>query len=172
MNADILRRHLDPDPAIAAEVDLEASRWAEITALIDLLTPDERAAPGYFRDPDWSVKDLVAHLGSWQAQARTELLKIATRTYEPRDTDVDRRNADTLAAHKHEPWDLVWSQATAARVWMLEAWFGLRGRSTEANRWVRKAGAEHYGEHLDRLRTWTAQIIDLRTHPWMDQRDP
>lgn len=172
MNVDILRRGADPDPSTVAEVELEASRWAEITTLIDLLTPDERAAPGYFRDPDWSIKDLVAHLGWWHGEARTELIKIATRMYEPHDFDVDRRNAETLAAHKGEPWDRVWLQATTSRVWMLEAWFGVRGRSTAANQWVRKAGAEHYGEHLDRLRAWTAELIDLRTRPWVDERDP
>jgi hypothetical protein len=41
-----------------------------------------------------------------------------------------------------------------------------------ANQWVRKAGAEHYGEHLGRLRAWTAELIDLRTRPPVDERDP
>lgn len=76
---------------MAAEVDLEASRWAEITGLVDLVTPDERTAPGHFVNPDWSVKDLVAHLGWWHAEARSE---------------------------------------------------------------------------------WTAELIDLRTRPWVDERDP
>jgi hypothetical protein len=169
---DVLRRQRDPDPGMAAEVDLEASRWAEIVALVELLTPDERGAPGYFMDPDWSVKDLVAHLGWWHAEARSELLKIATRMYEPHDFDIDRRNAETLAARRAEPWDLVWARATGARAWMLEAWFGLGGRSTAANQWVRKAGAEHYGEHLDRLREWASELIDLRTRPRVDERDP
>ena len=160
------------DPAIAAEVELEASRWAEIRTLVDALTPVERSAPGYFVDPAWSVKDLIAHLGWWHAQARSELLKIATRMYVPHDFDVHGRNANILAARKHEPWDLVWTDATAARIWMLEAWFGLSGRSTDASQWVRKAGAEHYGEHLGRLREWTAELIDLRTRPRVDQRDP
>lgn len=169
---DLLHRQPDPEPRLVAEVDLEASRWAEIMALVELLTPDERSAPGYFMDPDWSVKDLAAHLGWWHAEARSELLKIATRMYEPHDFDIDRRNAETLAARRTEPWDLVWAQATSARVWMLEAWFGLGGRSNEANQWVRKAGAEHYGEHLDRLRAWAAELIDLRTRPRVDERDP
>jgi hypothetical protein len=172
MNVDVPRQEPDSDPRIAAEVDLEASRWAEIMALVELLTPDERTAPGYFLEPDWSVKDLVAHLGGWHAEARSELLKIATRMYKDRDFDIDRRNAEILADRKYEPWDLVWSQATAARAWMLEAWFALRERPTAADQWVRKAGAEHYGEHLDRLRAWTAELVDLRTRPRMDERDP
>jgi hypothetical protein len=172
MTIDVLSQHEDPDPELTAEVALEAARWTEIMELVDLLTPEERAAPGYFRDPDWSVKDLIAHLGWWHAEARTELLKIASRAYEPHDFDIDRLNADTLAAHRAEPWDHVWSGASAARAWMLEAWLGLRGRSNVASRWVRKAGAEHYGEHLDRLRAWTADLIELRSHPAADERDP
>ena len=172
MTIDVLGRRDDPDPGLTAEVELEAGRWAEIMALVDLLTPEERAAPGYFRDPDWSVKDLVAHLGSWHAEARAELLKIASRAYEPHDLEIDRRNAATLATHRAEPWEHVWSEAVAARAWMLEAWLGLRGRSSVASQWVRKAGAEHYGEHLERLRAWTAHLVDLRTRPTVDERDP
>ena len=127
MTIDLLRRPPDPDPAMTAEVDLEASRWAEISALVELLTRDERRAPGYFLDPSWSIKDLVAHLGFWHAEARSQLLAIATQTYEPHDFDIDRRNAATLAAHKRETWDVVWSQTTAARASMLEAGSPLAG---------------------------------------------
>ena len=70
------------------------------------------------------------------------------------------------------PGDVVWTQATGARIWMLQAWFALREPPDAAIRWVRKAGAEHYGEHLDRLRAWVAELIDLRTRPPVDERDP
>jgi len=36
---------------------------------------------------------------------------------------------------------------------------------------VRKAGAEHYGEHLPRLRAWVAQLIEIRTRPPSDEWD-
>jgi hypothetical protein len=163
---------LGKESEIAAELEVEAARWAKILELVELLTPQERLVPGYFRNPDWTVKDLLAHLGWWHAEARSELLKIASRTYEAHDFDVDRRNAEVLAAHKDEPWDLVLSRTTAARAWMLEALLGLRGRSNAANQWVRKAGAEHYGEHVNRLRAWTAELIDVRHAPKRDERDP
>ena len=79
---------------------------AEITALVDQLTSDERVVPGYYQDPD-TVKDLIAHLGYWHAEARSELLKIATRTYKAHDFEVERRNSDVLAAHRDEAWDLL-----------------------------------------------------------------
>lgn len=172
MNLDVPSQHLHPDPGMAAELELEAARWAEIMSLVDLLTPEERVAPGYFREPDWTVKDLIVHLGCWHAEARSELLKIATRMYDAHDFEVERRNAEVLAAHRDDAWDLVWGQATAARAWMLEALHGLHDRSSAATQWVRKAGAEHYGEHLDRLQAWTVELIELRTRPWVDERDP
>jgi len=46
-----------------SEVGLEHARWSEITGLLGLLAPEERIVSGYFRDSDWTVKDLVAHLG-------------------------------------------------------------------------------------------------------------
>jgi hypothetical protein len=172
MNVDAPSRHLHPDPRMAAELELEAARWAEIMALVDLLTPEERIVPGYYRDPDWTVKDLIVHLGYWHAEARSELLKIATRMYDAHDFEVERHNAEVLAAHKDEDWDLVWAQTTASRAWMFEALFGLHDQSRAATQWVRKAGAEHYGEHLDRLQAWTVELVDLRTRPWVDERDP
>jgi hypothetical protein len=154
-----------------AEVDLEYARWSEITALIHLLTPDERLAPGYFRDPDWSVKDLVAHLGAWLEEAATQLTNIAARSYEPHDVDIGARNADVLAATRNESWETLWTQATVARAYMLQHWFAQRVPSDAANWWVRKAGAEHYGEHLPPLRAWVAKLVEIRTRPPSDEWD-
>jgi hypothetical protein len=160
------------DRSLIAEIDLERARWAEITALTEMLTLGERLAPGYFVDPDWSVKDLIGHLGMWLTEAETQLINIAARSYEPRELDVDRRKADALVALRDQPWDVVWTQANGARIWMLQAWFALREPSDAAIQWVRKAGAEHHGEHLDRLRAWVAELVEMRTRPPMDERDP
>jgi len=157
--------------ADAAEVELERSRWEEISAIVAVLSPEELIAPGYYREtnPPWSVKDLIAHLGRWMTEARTQLLDIATHTYVPHEVDVDALNAATLAAWKAEPWPRVWAGANGARAWMLEAWFALREPDAAANHWIRKAGAEHYGEHLDRLRDWVAEIVERRTRPVVDE---
>jgi hypothetical protein len=160
------------EEAFAAEVQLERARWKAITAFVELLSADERLAPGYYSDPPWSVKDLIAHLGAWMEEARVQLLDIAAHSYMPHEVDVEGRNATTLANAKAEPWERVWARTSAARAWMLEAWFALREPDESANQWVRKAGAEHYGEHLSRLRDWVAEVIDLRTRPKVDERDP
>jgi hypothetical protein len=157
------------EEAYAGELELERSRWKAISAFVELLSEDERLAPGYYSDPDWSVKDLVAHLGAWMAEARVQLLDIAARSYVPHEVGVHERNAATLEATKAEPWDRVWARTTGARAWMLEAWFGLSGPDEAANQWIRKAGAEHYGEHLSRLRDWVHELIELRTRPVVDE---
>jgi hypothetical protein len=51
------------EEAYAAELELERARWKAISAFVELLSEDERLAPGYYLDPDWSVKDLVATSG-------------------------------------------------------------------------------------------------------------
>ena len=94
---------------------------------------------GYLRESDWTVKDLVAHLGAWLSEAATQLASIATRSYQARDLDVDAQNAKTLAALREVPWDEVWRHATGARAIMLQHWFALRVRSDAADLWVRKA---------------------------------
>ena len=154
-----------------SEVDLEAARWSEIRSLLRLLSEDEVIVPGYFRDPDWTVKDLVSHLGAWLDEAATQLTNIAGNAYVAHDLSVDALNAETLAAWRDEPWDVVEAHAVSARSTMLQRWFALRAPSNPADLWVRKAGAEHYGEHLPRLRAWVEELVDIRTRPPSDEWD-
>jgi hypothetical protein len=46
---------------------------------------------------------------------------------------------------------------------MLDEWRTLAERNDEAVWWIRKAGNEHYGEHLDRLAEWTDELIARRS---------
>jgi hypothetical protein len=55
--------------------------------------------------------------------------------------------------------------------YMVQHWFALRDPSEAANWWVRKAGAEHYGEHLLPLRAWVAEMVEARTRPPSDEWD-
>jgi hypothetical protein len=50
------------------------------------------------------------------------------------------------------------SQGIAARNRMLRAWRSLPESSAEADRWISKAGPEHYEEHLPRLREWVKEV--------------
>src|SRR5918994_5463608 len=52
----------------------EDERWAELRAVLDRLSPSQMLVPGLTED--WTVKDLLAHLGSWMAEAVVVLAQI------------------------------------------------------------------------------------------------
>src|SRR3546814_3475318 len=43
----------------AAETEAERRGWYEVIALVRSLSAEECVEPGYYRDPDWSVRDLM-----------------------------------------------------------------------------------------------------------------
>lgn len=147
-----------------AELEAERSGWYELTTLVRSLTPDECLAPGYYREPDWTVRDLVAHLGTWLAEAEVQFERMSAGTYEGHDVDVDALNTQFLAAMHGQPWEVAWVQANAGRTRMVEEWWHLDRPSEEAAWWIRKSGGDHYADHLDRLRSWIAELIERRTH--------
>lgn len=153
-----------PDPVhpYAAELEAELRGWYEVADLVRSLTPEECLEPGYQRDPDWTVRDVVSHLGTWLAEAQAQFERISAGTYENRDLDIDALNATFLAAMADQPWDVAWVQANAGRTRMVQEWHLLREPTDEAAWWIRKAGCDHYAEHLDRLRGWVAELIERR----------
>jgi Mycothiol maleylpyruvate isomerase N-terminal domain len=139
----------------------EDAGWDELHALIDSLTPEELERPGYYVE-GWSAKDLLAHIGSWLAEAGIVLERIRAGTYRSEEIDVDAMNKLSLEAMKDAPDGEVKAQASAARTRMLQAWAALSEMTPDADFWIRKAGAEHYEEHLTRLREW---VPELRAQP-------
>ena len=150
------------DDPYAAAIEAERQGWYDLVELVRSLTPEECLEPGYYRDPDWTVRDVVAHLGTWLAEAEVQLEQISAGTYEGHDVDVDALNASFLAAMQDQPWDVAWVQANAGRTRMVQEWSLLRQPTDEAAWWIRKSGSDHYDEHIGRLREWIAELIERR----------
>jgi len=146
----------------AADIDAERIGWYELAALVRTLDPEECLIPGYQRDPDWSVRDVVGHLGAWLAEAATQFERMLGGTYEGHDIDIDALNAIFLEALRGQPWEVVWVQANAARTRMLQVWVQLGEPSDEAAWWIRKTAVDHYAEHMIRLRVWVADLVAAR----------
>lgn len=154
-----------PPPAghpYAPEIEAELLGWYEIAGLVRSLTRDECLEPGYYRDPDWTIRDVVGHIGTWLAEAQLQFERLAAGTYEGHDVDIDALNASFLEALKGQPWEVAWLQATAGRTRMIAEWYRLREPNDEAAWWIRKAAADHYAEHVPRLREWVAELIARR----------
>jgi len=154
-----------PDHPYRAEIEAEREGWYELASLVRSLTPEEWLAPGYYRDPDWTVRDVVAHLGTWLAETQAQFERISAGTYEGHDVDIDGLNKVLLEAMAGHSWDVAWLQANAGRTRMLEEWYRLRSPSEEAAWWIRKGAADHFAEHLDRLREWASELIARRSNP-------
>jgi len=146
----------------AAEIEAERQGWYRLAELVRPLTPSECEEPGYYRDPDWSVRDVVAHLGTWLAETQARFEQMAAGTYEGHDVDIDGLNATLLEGMAGQPWEVAWLQAQAARTRMLEEWHAFAAPSDEAAWWIRKGAAEHFDEHLGRLREWVEELTARR----------
>lgn len=144
---------IDPTALGAAE----RGGWAELRDLLGSLTPEQRAAPGYFAE-GWSAKDLLAHVAGWLAEAVEVLEQVRAGTFQGRDLDIDARNAVFLEANRDVPFALVEVEAEASRHRLLQEVKALGEVSPDAEEWLRKAGPEHYADHLPRLRAWVAEL--------------
>jgi hypothetical protein len=119
-----------PDHPYAAEIEAERSGWCELVALVRSLTPDECLVPGYYVDPDWTVRDLTAHLRTRLAEAEIQLERLTAGTYAGHDLDIDALNAAFLEAMRDRPWKVAWTQANAGRTRMVQEWYASASRPT------------------------------------------
>lgn len=144
-----------PDAALMAE---EQELWRELCSTMSAFTPEQAIAPGYFEE-GWSAKDAMAHIGTWLAEAGMALEQLRAGTYvELRTDEIDEMNERFLDAMRDVSLRDVMSQAAAARTRMLGAWAGISSHEAIAVDWIRKAGPDHYREHLAPLRDWIAEL--------------
>jgi hypothetical protein len=133
--------------------------WTEFIGLVETLTAEQMEEPGYFTE-GWSVKDLLGHIGGWQAETVQVLEQIRMGTYTPLRVDVDAFNQQFFEANKDLPLPVVRSECWSARNRMLEEWNGLPEVVPDAEEWFAESGPGHYAEHVDRLREWVAELSD------------
>ena len=150
------------DHPYAADIEAERRGWYEIVDLVRSLTPDECLEPGYQRDPDWTVRDVVAHLGTWLAEAQVQFERMTAGDVRGPRHRYRRAERRAAGGDGRPALGVAWVQANAGRTRMIEEWWRLRDTSDEAAWWIRKSGSEHYAEHLDRLREWRDELIQRR----------
>jgi hypothetical protein len=140
-----------------ALVEDERRCWGEFQALLASLSHEQAERPGYFLE-GWSAKDLLAHVAGWLAEAGQVLEQVRVGSFTGRDMNIEGRNAVFLEANRPQPLRVVHAEAYAARTRLLQEVGQLVGVTAVADLWLRKAGPEHYAEHLPRLREWVKQL--------------
>jgi Mycothiol maleylpyruvate isomerase N-terminal domain len=131
--------------------------WAEFIGTVESLSPAQLEMPGYYPE-GWSVKDLIAHIGSWQAEAGRILEQIRFCTFRHDPIDLDAMNREFFEANRDLPLAVVKAECWSARTRMLTAMNLLPEVTQDAEEWFVESGAEHYGEHLPRLREWAREL--------------
>lgn len=145
-------------PGAALTWQAEERGWAAFMDLLERVPANQVSTPGYYRE-GWSVKDVVAHVGTWLAEAGVAIERIRNGTYAAAEIDIDVLNAQFLAAMRDVPFDIVRLQAWSARTMLRRQYFSLPiDPPAEATWWVRKSGPEHYDQHLPRLREWVDEL--------------
>jgi hypothetical protein len=135
---------------------VEDHAWGELWALLESIDPGRLEQPGYFED--WSAKDLMAHIGCWQAETVQVLEQIRCGTYVRFRVDVDGFNARFREATRDLPVRVVWAELCSARTRMPQEWSALPDVTPEAEEWFVESGPAHYAEHMVRLREWVGEL--------------
>lgn len=138
----------------------EDAAWEEFRQLVESVSPSDAGRPGYSPE-GWSVKDLVAHVGSWLAEAGQMLEQIRYGTYQPGPVDVDRMNRTFYEANRDLSLSDVKAECWSARMRMLKEWDSLPEISPEAEEWFKESGPLHYQEHTPRLRAWVQELSSV-----------
>jgi hypothetical protein len=131
--------------------------WNQFMALMESLSDEQMEVPGYIVE-GWSAKDLLAHVGAWQAETVQVLEQIRFGTHTPSKVDVDVLNETFYQANKDLPLPVVRAESWSARTRMLEEWNELPDVTPTAEEWFVESGPAHYAEHLDRLREWVGEL--------------
>lgn len=129
---------------------MEDRRWEEFCGVLARLAPEQMLEPGLA--PEWTVKDLLAHLGCWMAETVDVLQQLRFGTWEGWDRDVDEVNAEFYQAQRDAPLSVVRAEWSASRIRMLQEWEALPQIGPDAEEWFLESGPAHHAEHLPDLR--------------------
>jgi hypothetical protein len=137
-------------------LDAEYAGWGKMCGLFESLDTAKVEQPGY--SDEWSVKDLMAHIGGWAAETVQILEQVRYDTYKPFKVDVDEWNRLFVEANRDQPASVVKAEMAASRNRMLEEFNRLPELTSVAEEWFRESGPAHYDEHLPRLEEWAKEL--------------
>jgi len=146
----------DEGSSLTTFLQEEEAGWEELEGLVASLSPEQAEIAGYL--PGWSVKDFLAHLAGWLAEAGQTLQQIKVGTFTESGVDVDALNDAFVDANRDQPLSVVLFELRATRRRLLHHLHGLTEIPPAAEASLRKAGPRHYAEHLPRLREWVAEL--------------
>ena len=120
----------------------------------------ETADPGARDDEGWSTIDVSHHVAAWMGLA-SDVVELGRGWDDAEDFDVDRFNADALAASRALGFGGARLALSEARNRLRVALSSLSGPSDGAKEAFFSSTVEHYEEHLPMLRRLTGSAGDV-----------
>jgi hypothetical protein len=136
--------------------EAEDAGWQAFVAALAEVSNERCELTGYY--PHWSIRDMVGHIGSWQAEAVQIFEQIRVGTYRPERLDIDEMNRRFVEANRDQPAQVVKAECAASRTRMLQEFDRLEVLTVPAEGWFVECGANHYAEHVPRLLEWAAEL--------------
>ena len=136
---------------------LEEARQ-ELLGAIDGLTPEQMAVPVF---ADWSVKDILAHIVSWEEYTLLDFQRVASGHVPAlasfRQRDVDNFNAVVMSLRRNFPLDQAMYELEANRKATIAALDAIPDERLAQGQFARiwatiTAGHDH--EHAEHIRKW------------------
>ena len=144
-------------------LDKIEATWIAFLASFEGLTPAQMEQPG--AAGDWSVKDILAHVTTWEAESLTHLPVIAagekTPSYRRVYGGIDAFNAQMVAAKRALPLDEVLRQLETTHRQLVDyvatAPDGQFGSKTRCRTRLGWDSHKHYPHHEQAIREWRTQ---------------
>lgn len=133
----------------------EEAAWARFHGVAQAIPHEALMDAGTYEE--WSAKDILAHVGSWHAEAATIIEQLRMGTYGGwEDGRVEVLNRAWWEAWREQDPSAVLAHLHASRFRMLEELDLLPDAVLDdtAVEWFRDSGVDHYREHHDALEAW------------------
>jgi hypothetical protein len=132
----------------------EEAAWVTFHGAVEAIPHEALMEAGTYEA--WSAKDVLAHVGSWHAEAATIVEQLRLGTYRGWDRRVEDCNRAWWEAWRDQDPRATMAHLHASRYRMREELDLLPddllvGTAVE---WFRDSGVSHYEEHLPALRAW------------------
>jgi hypothetical protein len=138
----------------------EAAAWQALLSAVEGLSDAEWLAPG--AAGEWTLKNVAAHLCSWQEEMLTVLPDMARQIIagvkEPRRYDIDAWNAEQYAQRQEQPLAEVREKLMTTRAALLAMiqripadWLA---NYRYMRNWIAAVTYEHYAEHTEMIHVW------------------
>lgn len=135
--------------------------WRELENVLDRVPPARMEEAGVVED--WSIKDLIGHVATWENDARTRIIDYLGRGDKSvlHWQDVDAFNARTSAEKKSIPLPEILADAREIHgtfSQLVESMDEEALNVPEVEKRVRVDSFDHYREHAQHIRDWLEKI--------------